>query len=173
MANIFPASPSASSASRVDGTITGPDISMEASFHSPGIKGRDLISQMRDGRHQPLFRTPFAERKPARQNEFTPLLRSTTRNFSHQAQSHMTPSQSRPSHIVSTPIPESREPTGSIADIDRTPRAPDPNNSSLLSLRNSMSRNRGNGGVLGNGNTLSLKEQESVCTSTFYYLYLG
>lgn len=164
------------------------DLTLEPSFHSP-VKGNNLLDQMRNGRSAAVnLRTPRASRAALadRRNqlpqglggaEFTPMLKSATRNS---ARKHRNGKENRNS-LTATPrglgrIEEDMDMTnvpvesslygpsrGSRSYLDATPMPNVPDDSTVDSTPAVLPPRRGaDKGPLNDGNQLSLREQENV-----------
>lgn len=144
------------------------NFSMEESFQAPA--GRDNLFSRANGARTP--RNPLATmRNPAAKNEFTPMMASATKNRLRQANGGLnggltTPAALKPGFVLSnTPLPEGTmidalSSSFSETDINRTP-VPQAD-SSALSTPTAILR-RGEGALdNGNGNLLTLREQEAV-----------
>lgn len=142
--------------------------SMEASFHAPA--GRDTLFSRANGTRTP--RAALASmRNPNAKTEFTPLMKSVTKNRMRQANSAFnggitTPAALKPGFdLGGTPLPEASEMNAmsssfSETDINRTPMPQA--DSSAMSTPMALPR-RGEGELdNGNGNVLTLREQEAV-----------
>lgn len=157
------------------------DLSVAEAFPSPAKDNHDLIKQIRSRSgldlKTPRARAPFAERRnlPTK-NEFTPLLKSATRNRLIQRDTEakengvpQTPAVFKPgykSESPALPVDSSAvygEDTGSSAgeDGDATP-VPPAVSSSAMSTPIPVLPRKGEG-VLNDGNLLTLREQEAVC----------
>lgn len=163
------------------------EISPEKSFASPS-KGRDLLQGMRHGRGLSL-RTPRAgARDPLRllpngagpKGEFTPLMMSVTkknhmRRTSSKKAGAQTPSFLKENSAIYGPTPAlpraienshiySEKTSSSIGDAaNETPVPQGVSSSSAQSTPLAQLPGRdGRGGVVGNGNMMTLREQENV-----------
>ncbi|GAO16573.1 uncharacterized protein UV8b_01429 [Ustilaginoidea virens] len=156
------------------------DISQEASFQSPGKDG-DLLQQLRNGRstgislRTPRQRGPLADRRNLPPSiggaEFTPLLKSATRNSIQKqgkengAAMSDTPGLSKIDEDDVTALPRM---DGSMYSVSRNQSyldntLPHVESSSVASTPLVMQPRRGaNKGPLQDGNQLSLREQENV-----------
>lgn len=151
-------------------TANDASFSMEASFQAPA--GRDNLFKQMSGARTP--RNPLAAlRNPNAKNEFTPMLKSATANRTRQINGLLdgkitTPAAMKPGFVMSnTPLPEA-----SMFDADmssfsrsidgRTP-VPDPS-SSAMSTPMALPRRAEGELDTGNGNVLTLREQEAVST---------
>jgi chromosome segregation ATPase len=158
------------------------DISQEPSFQSPSKDNNDLL-QLQNGRRgavnlkTPRSRAPFGDRRnlPPSNDQFTPLLKSATRNsalkFGKENGILQTPAFLKPGalqgiaedispvpHVGSSVYDDSRNGTY----INGTP-VPNIENSSAASTPMALLPRRTDGAnVLQDGNQLSLREQESI-----------
>ncbi|KAL2355999.1 putative spindle-pole body protein, partial [Cryomyces antarcticus] len=157
------------------------DFSMEQSFQSPSKDSNDLLRQLRGARGGPATKTPQTRnvlgdrRNPPGKPEFTPLLKSASRNrlLGRDQKGKddgvpQTPAFLKPGYTSNTPsLPVDSsavmygEHTGSSADLDDqgTPAPPAPS-SSAMSTPIPMPNRKGEG-LLNDGNMMSLKEQEA------------
>jgi hypothetical protein len=158
------------------------DITQEPSFQSPSKDGNNLISQLQKGRRGINLKTPrsrvaLGERRNLPPGlaggEFTPLLKSATRNSALRAGKEnvpQTPAFLKPGGLGSiledvTPLPANSSVYGGSRNgsymVD-TP-APQIDSSSTASTPMAMLPRRNEGpGVLQDGNQMSLREQENV-----------
>ncbi|KFY53966.1 hypothetical protein V497_08062 [Pseudogymnoascus sp. VKM F-4516 (FW-969)] len=160
------------------------DISEEQSFQSPSKDNNNLVQQLQNGRRginlkTPRSRAPFGDRRNTNNNgfggEFTPLLKSATRNNALKLGKEngvpRTPAFLRPGGLDNiaedlSPVPNM---DSTYADDSRnasygsgTP-IPQIDSSSLASTPLAMLPRRTEGAnVLQDGNQLSLREQENV-----------
>ncbi|KFZ21776.1 hypothetical protein V502_02905 [Pseudogymnoascus sp. VKM F-4520 (FW-2644)] len=160
------------------------DISEEQSFQSPSKDNNNLVQQLQNGRRginlkTPRSRAPFGDRRNTNNNgfggEFTPLLKSATRNNALKLGKEngvpRTPAFLRPGGLDNiaedlSPVPNM---DSTYADDSRnasyasgTP-IPQIDSSSLASTPLAMLPRRPEGAnVLQDGNQLSLREQENV-----------
>jgi len=160
------------------------DFSEEASFRAP--QGGDLLFdkfKQLNGARQPNFSTPRAalarKRNPNAKNEFTPMLKSATANRTRQVSGLLngkieTPAALRPGFEISgTPLPEASTTdamnSSSISEsgIDGRTPGPDMLSSSDLSTPMALPK-RGQEALDGNGNVLTLREQEAVSISRIH-----
>jgi hypothetical protein len=172
-------------------TFVGPDQSIEPSFASPAKDRNDLLRQMQALNTPRASRNPLANlRNPPAKNEFTPLLKSATKN-ARLTRGSATPgagrmgtysgsSSRRQSGKLNTPaglkdgygmdspaLPEASsmfdQPDSSEYTGDNTP-APPAQSSSAVSTPMAILPGRGGDGPLDRGNMLTLREQEAVST---------
>ncbi|TQV98270.1 hypothetical protein V2A60_007975 [Cordyceps javanica] len=158
------------------------DISQEASFHSPQKEGGNILQQLRNGRSNGNgvnIRTPRRDPLTDRNNlppsiggaEFTPLLKSATRNSIRQRSGKengavsLTPNLSRIDENDLTPVPRMDASMYSTSRnqsyLDHT--IPQIDSSSVASTPLALATRRGGDkGPLQDGNQLSLREQENV-----------
>lgn len=158
------------------------DISQEASFHSPEKESGNILQQLRNGRSNGngvSIRTPRRDPLADRNNlppsiggaEFTPLLKSATRNSLHRrggkenGAMSLTPNLSRIDENDLTPVPRMDASMYSSSRnqsyLDHT--IPQIDSSSVTSTPLAMATRRGGDkGPLQDGNQLSLREQENV-----------
>jgi hypothetical protein len=163
------------------------EISPEKSFASPS-KGRDLLQGMRNGRGLSLKTPRAGARDPLRllpngagaKGEFTPLMMSVTkknhmRRASGKKQGAQTPSFLKENSFANGPTPAlpramdnshiySEKTSSSIGDAaNETPMPQGVSSSSAQSTPLAQLPGRdGWGGVVGNGNMMTLREQENV-----------
>ncbi|KAK4184453.1 hypothetical protein QBC35DRAFT_505917 [Podospora australis] len=153
------------------------DISQELSFQSPSKDG-NLLQQLRNG-NRPTLKTPRGNKGPLTDrvnlpggNEFTPLLKSATRNSARRygvgkenANGRATPNFLGRIDEDMTPMPagETSMYVGSrnTSSIEHTP-LPEVDSSSIASTPLVMRRRDTGKGPLEDGNQLSLREQEHV-----------
>jgi len=160
MAHAFPLSSPGSD--RHDTThFQQPDMSIEGSFHAPA--GRDnLFSKPRTPRH-----TLAALRNPAAKVEFTPLMKSAVANRTRQANGLATPIGLKAGFKVGgTPLPEaSTMDIHSSSFSESTSMAvPQAADSSAMSTPMALPRRAEGELDNGNGNVITLREQEAVST---------
>lgn len=158
------------------------DISQEASFHSPEKESGNILQQLRNGRSNGNgvnIRTPRRGPLTDRNNlppsiggaEFTPLLKSATRNSvrrrggKENGALSLTPSLSRIDENDLTPVPRMDASMYSSSRnqsfLDHT--IPHIDSSSVTSTPLAIATRRGaDKGPLQDGNQLSLREQENV-----------
>ncbi|KAK8150993.1 hypothetical protein G3M48_000019 [Beauveria asiatica] len=158
------------------------DISQEASFHSPQKESGNILQQLRNKRSNGngvSIRTPRRDPLTDRNNlppsiggaEFTPLLKSATRNSGRRRGGKengaisLTPNLSRIDENDLTPVPRMDASIYSSSRnqsyLDQT--IPQIDSSSVTSTPLAMtSRRGGDKGPLQDGNQLSLREQENV-----------
>ncbi|OAA73650.1 Spindle associated [Cordyceps fumosorosea ARSEF 2679] len=158
------------------------DISQEASFHSPQKDSGNILQQLRNGRSNGngvSIRTPRRDPLTDRNNlppsiggaEFTPLLKSATRNSVRQRGGKengtvsLTPNLSRIDENDLTPVPRMDASMYSSSRnqsfLDHT--IPKIDSSSVTSTPLAIATRRGGDkGPLQDGNQLSLREQENV-----------
>jgi hypothetical protein len=148
------------------------DFSREESFHAPA--GRDNLFKQMGGARTP--RNPLATMRNANaRNEFTPMMKSATANRTRQVNGLLngkitTPAALKPGFNMSnTPLPEASTfdvQSSSFADsVDGRTHIPDIS-SSAMSTPMALPR-RGEGEMdNGNGNVLTLREQEAVSSWT-------
>lgn len=144
--------------------------SREESFQAPA--GRDNLFKQMSATRTP--RNPLAAIRPNAKNEFTPMLRSATANRTRQVKGLLdgkitTPAAMKPGFQMSnTPLPEATSldiHSSSFADsVDGRTPVPDPS-SSVMSTPMAMPRRAEGEMDAGNGNVLTLREQEAVGTS--------
>ncbi|EQK99623.1 Spindle associated [Ophiocordyceps sinensis CO18] len=156
------------------------DVSQEASFQSPGKDG-NLLQQLRNGRSNghnlrtPRQRGPLTDRRNLPLSvggaEFTPLLKSATRNSVRQygkengAAVQNTPALDRIEEDDMTPVPrlDTSAYLGSRNQSYLDNTLPQVDSSSVASTPAAMQIRRGKDkGPLQDGNQLSLREQENV-----------
>lgn len=156
------------------------DFSEEASFRAPqgGDALFDRFKQL-NGARQPALSTPRAalarKRNPNAKNEFTPMLKSATANRTCQVNGLPkggleTPAALKPGfEIGGTPLPEAstmdamNSSSISESNIGGRTAGPDMLSSSDLSTPMALPK-RGQEALDGNGNVLTLREQEAVGT---------
>ncbi len=142
--------------------------SREESFHAPA--DRDKLFKQMGGARTP--RNPLAIlRNPNAKNEFTPMLKSATANRTRQVNGLLngkitTPAAMKPGFQMSnTPLPEASTfdiQSSSFGDsIDGRTPVPDPS-SSVMSTPMALPRRAEGELGNGNGNVLTLREQEAV-----------
>ncbi|OBT49005.1 hypothetical protein VE00_00016 [Pseudogymnoascus sp. WSF 3629] len=155
------------------------DISEEQSFQSPSKDNNNLVQQLQNGRRginlkTPRSRAPFGDRRNTNNNgfggEFTPLLKSATRNNALKLGKEngvpRTPAFLRPGGLDNiaedlSPVPN-MDSTYADSYASGTP-IPQIDSSSLASTPLAMLPRRAEGAnVLQDGNQLSLREQENV-----------
>ncbi|OAA81853.1 Spindle associated [Akanthomyces lecanii RCEF 1005] len=158
------------------------DISQEASFHSPEKGSGNIMQQLRNGRSNGNginIRTPRRDPLADRNNlppsiggaEFTPLLKSATRNSvrrqggKENGAMSLTPNLSRIDENDLTPVPRMDASMYSSSRnqsfLDHT--IPQIDSSSVTSTPLAIATRRGGDkGPLQDGNQLSLREQENV-----------
>ncbi|KAJ3481263.1 hypothetical protein NLG97_g7866 [Lecanicillium saksenae] len=158
------------------------DISQEASFHSPEKESGNILQQLRNGRSNGngiSIRTPRRDPLTDRNNlppsiggaEFTPLLKSATRNSvrrrggKENGAMSLTPNLSRIDENDLTPVPRMDASMYSSSRnqsyLDHT--IPQIDSSSVTSTPLAIATRRGGDkGPLQDGNQLSLREQENV-----------
>jgi hypothetical protein len=145
------------------------DFSREESFYAP--TGRDNLFNQMGGARTP--RNPLATVRNAKaRNEFTPMMKSATANRTRQVQGLLngkitTPAALKPGFNMSnTPLPEASTfdvQSSSFADMDD--RTPVPNiDSSAMSTPMALPRRAEGEMDNGNGNVLTLRDQEAVST---------
>lgn len=144
--------------------------SREDSFQAPA--GRDNLFKQMSATRTP--RNPLAAIRPNARNEFTPMLKSATANRTRQVNGLLdgkltTPAAMKPGFQVSnTPLPEASTfdiQSSSFADsIDGRTPVPDPS-SSAMSTPMALPRRAEGEMDAGNGNVLTLREQEAVSSS--------
>jgi hypothetical protein len=157
MAHVFPSSPGTD---RHDTThFQQPDMSIEGSFQAPA--GRDnLFSKPRTPRN-PLA----ALRNPNAKTEFTPLMKSAATNRMRQVNGLTTPIGLKPGFKVGgTPLPEaSTMDLHSSSFSESTSMAvPQAADSSEMSTPMALPRRAEGELENGNGNVITLREQEAV-----------
>jgi hypothetical protein len=142
--------------------------SREDSFQAPA--GRDNLFKQMSATRTP--RNPLANiRNPNAKNEFTPMLKSATTNRTRQVNGLLngkptTPAAMKPGFQMSnTPLPEASTfdmQSSSFADsIDGRTPVPD-TSSSAMSTPMALPRRAEGEMDAGNGNVLTLREQEAV-----------
>ncbi|ELR05869.1 hypothetical protein GMDG_07642 [Pseudogymnoascus destructans 20631-21] len=155
------------------------DISEEQSFQSPSKDNNNLVQQLQNGRRginlkTPRSRAPFGDRRNTNNNgfggEFTPLLKSATRNNALKLGKEngvpRTPAFLRPGGLDNiaedlSPVPN-MDSTYADSYASGTP-IPQIDSSSLASTPLAMLPRRAEGAnILQDGNQLSLREQENV-----------
>lgn len=156
------------------------DITQEPSFQSP-TKDGNLFAQLRNGRRGVSLRTPrgvagrapFMDRNNLPQSlggaEFTPMLKSATRNGSRGGKENGLPGLNTPAlgkiDEDLTPIPSGETSiyqgsrSASMSYVERTPAVQVPSSSVSSTPLVLPSRRPG---ILQDGNQLSLREQESI-----------
>lgn len=178
MADQYIGTPQASDASIITRTLDGLDsLSPEKSFAVPA-QGADLISQMRSAKGRGMnLKTPRAgagTRDPLRllpngdhgRAEFTPLMKSVTKNnIARRLSSRKNGSASTPRFSVSKPgdlsaiDPEhTSSSAGNVADDTPMPHQA----SSAQSTPLARLPSRDNGGLVNDGNMMTLREQENI-----------
>lgn len=158
------------------------DMTQEPSFQSP-TKDNNLLQQMRNGRAVSL-RTPRGSRAPLGDkrnlptgiggSEFTPMLKSATRNSARRRGKENTNGLATPGlgkidedmdmNMTNVPVESSLfGPSRHMSYVDATP-LPEVDASSTTSTPMALPTRRGgaNKGPLQDGNQLSLREQENV-----------
>ncbi|SPQ25852.1 7a0ea0a1-12f5-4c30-84f1-047378809f9d [Thermothielavioides terrestris] len=155
------------------------DISQELSFQSPS-KDANLLHQLRNG-GRPTLKTPRGSRAPFndRRNlpaglggpEFTPLLKSATRNSARRYGVDKENGRATPGFLAKidedmTPMPAGETSMygasrNTSSFMDNTP-LPEVDSSSVASTPLVMRRREHGKGPLEDGNQLSLREQENV-----------
>lgn len=158
------------------------DISQELSFQSPSKDKNNLVEQLKNGRRgaikTPRARAPLGDRRnfPALTNggEFTPLLKSATRNSAMRIgkeNGHVpaTPAFLRPGGLdninENTPLPHFGSSIYNESNNGYSSGTPAPliESSSLADTPMAMPAKRNDGSdVLRDGNQLSLREQENM-----------
>lgn len=145
---------------------------VEPSFSAPA--GRDNLFKQMNGARTPV-RNPLATvRNPAAKNEFTPMLKSATANRTRQVNGMFkggiaTPAAMKPGfELGGTPLPEASTldvQSSSFSESGMDARTPVPHTSSSA-MSTPMALPRKAEGELdnGNGNILTLREQEAVRT---------
>lgn len=142
--------------------------SREESFQAPA--GRDNLFKQMSGVRTP--RNPLAAvRNPNAKNEFTPMLKSATANRTRQVNGLLngkitTPAAMKPGFTMSnTPLPEASsfdlQSSSFSQSIDGRTPVPDPS-SSAMSTPMALPRRAEGEMDNGNGNVLTLREQEAV-----------
>lgn len=154
--------------------------SPEKSFVSPSKGGRDdLRQQLRGGRGIPVLATPRQPLANLRQQptraEFTPLLKSAARNRVLQSNGRVDGNLATPLGLkagynpnAGTPLPEASsmlDASSSVVDNSGTPQPPVQESSMTMSTPIPQMPKRGDMGMEANGNVLTLREQEAVCSS--------
>lgn len=149
-------------------TTNEPSFSIEETFHAP--TDRDNLFKQMSG-----ARTPRAQlttrRNLSAKNEFTPMLKSATANRTRQVNGLFdgkitTPIAMKPGFQVSnTPLPEASmfdvQSSSFAESVDDRTQLPDPN-SSAMSTPMAIPRRAEGEMDGGNGNVLTLREQEDV-----------
>lgn len=156
------------------------DAPTENSIPSPSKEGNDLLTQLRGTRipqgRTPIGRQPFADRRNVNKRpEFTPLLKSATRNrqknlpFSSQDDKVRTPAGLKASYRSNSPaLPFNssiilEEHTGSSIGAQETTDTPMvPYSSSSAMSTPMIPIRRGDGPLDRGGNLATLREQEAV-----------
>ena len=151
-------------------TTNEPSFSIEETFHAP--TDRDNLFKQMGGARTPRAQLT-ARRNLSAKNEFTPMLKSATANRTRQVNGLLdgkitTPIAMKPGFQVSnTPLPEPSMfdvQSSSFADsVDERTQLPDPN-SSTMSTPMALPRRAEGEMDNGNGNVLTLREQEDVRT---------
>lgn len=162
--------------------FTNVDFSEMPSFQAPAGKD-NLLNAVRKGgnNHMNAFTTPrpalaSRSRNPQARPEFTPLLKSATKNAMRGAgrdgqekeNGLATPAALRPGFALQSPGVGDATALGDssvISDGDRTP-VPQDVHSSSFENSTPMALPQGQ---LGDGNVLTLREQEAVCSLPFAY----
>jgi hypothetical protein len=151
--------------------FTIPDFSEMPSFAAPAGKD-DLLNAVRNQKSNafatPSARAPLAGRNRNAQakNEFTPLLKSAARNRmvmrdgeSKENHGLATPAALKAGYRFSSPmVPEASSLVDSSMISEHTPMVPT-DSSSMTSTPMALPNNRGE---MGDGNVLTLREQEAV-----------
>ena len=155
------------------------DMTLEPSFHAPA-KDNDLLQQMRTGRAVNLrtprgSRAPFGDRRniPAGLggSEFTPMLKSATRNSTRKRGKENTNGLATPAlakvdedmDMTNVPVESSLfGPSRNMSYVDATPLPAADASSNASTPLVLPTRRGGNKGLLQDGNQLSLREQENV-----------
>jgi chromosome segregation ATPase len=162
------------------------DISQEQSFQSPSKDNNNLIQQLQNGRRgalslkTPRSRAPFGDRKNIPNTfaggEFTPLLKSATRNstafkLGKENGAPRTPAFLKPGGLDNiaedlSPVPNMGssiygEDSRNASYVNGTP-VPQIDSSSMGSTPMALLPRRTDANVLQDGNQLSLREQENV-----------
>jgi hypothetical protein len=157
-------------------TANEPSFSMEETFHAPA--DRDNLFQQMGGARTP--RNNLAGRRISAKNEFTPMMKSATANRTKQVHGLLngngkltTPAAMKPGFQMSnTPLPEASTfdvQSSSFAEsVDGRTPVPDPN-SSAMSTPMALPRRAEGEMDNGNGNVLTLREQEAVRTPGHSY----
>ncbi|KAI0104233.1 microtubule associated-domain-containing protein [Nemania sp. FL0031] len=155
------------------------DMTQEPSFQSPS-KDNNLLQQLRDGRGASI-RTPRGSRAPLGEKrnvptslggaEFTPMLKSATRNRARRRGKENTNGLATPGlgkidedmDMTNVPVENSLYgPSRHMSEADAT-ALPEVEGSSVASTPLILPRRRGDGkNLLQEGNGLSLREQENV-----------
>ncbi|KAF1994006.1 hypothetical protein P154DRAFT_582238 [Amniculicola lignicola CBS 123094] len=152
---------------------TDVDFTNTTSFQEP--EGRDSLFKQMRGARQPAStpRNPLAALRNANaRNEFTPMLKSATANRTKQVSGLLngtlaTPAAMKPGFRLSnTPLPEAStfdamNSSAMSASIDERTPMPEAASSSALSTPHALPRRRDGEVDLGNGNVLTLREQEA------------
>jgi hypothetical protein len=163
---------------RMDTTQAHLDFSEEEpSFRAP--EGRDNLFKQMGGARQPRAlstpRAPLASlRNPNARNEFTPLMKSATTNRTRQVNGLLKGGPITPAALKqgfdfggNTPLPEAstmdvmNSSTVSDSAVDGRTPLPDMDGSSDMSTPMALPT-RGQESLEGNGNVLTLREQEAV-----------
>jgi hypothetical protein len=149
-------------------TVNEPSFSMEETFHAP--TDRDNLFKQMSGARTPR-QSLAGRRQQNAKNEFTPMLKSATANRTRQVNGLLdgkitTPAAMKPGFQVSnTPLPEASTfdiQSSSFADsVDGRTQLPDPS-SSAMSTPTALPRRAEGEMDNGNGNVLTLREQEAV-----------
>lgn len=136
-----------------------PDMSVENSFQAPA--GRDnLFARQRTPGRNPLA----ALRNPAAKAEFTPMLKSATANRTRQVNGLTTPIGLKAGFKVGgTPLPEASTMDVQSSSFSESSMAvPQAADSSAMSTPMALPRRAEGELDNGNGNVLTLREQEAV-----------
>lgn len=153
------------------------DFSMEQTFHAP--EGRDALFKTLGGARQPQQastpRNPLATvRNLNARSEFTPMLKSATANRTRQVNGLLNGKLTTPAglkrgyQVSTTPLPEASSFDASSSSINERTPMPEMHSSSDMSTPMVMPR-KGEGEMdNGNGNVLTLREQEAVSASNAY-----
>lgn len=162
------------------------DFSTENTFLSPSKKEKDLVSQLRTGRginlKTPRPRAPFGDRRnlplaPV-QGEFTPLLNSVAKkNFERSEKRNGVPETpaflkkgykgaDSPALPTATPGAYSENTGSSVGNTeDGTPVPQMASSSAQVTPLAVLPRRDGEGVLTDQGNVLTLREQENVCST--------
>lgn len=153
-----------------DATLAQPDLSVLNSFQAP--PGRDALFKQMNGARTPARNPLAARRNPGGRPEFTPLMKSATTNRTRQVNGLLkggiaTPAAMKPGFdLGDTTLPEPSTydvQSSSFSESGMGGRTPIPQvSSSAMSTPMALPR-RGEGELdNGNGNILTLREQEAV-----------
>jgi len=169
MAHHYLSSP-ATGADTMMNTTQALDFSIEQTFQAP--EGRDaLFKQMGGARPQQAStpRNPLAKiRNPNARAEFTPMLKSATANRTRQVNGLLNGKLTTPAglkndfQVSQSPLPEASTYDMSSSSIDGRTPLPELHSSSTMSTPMAIPRRAEGEMDNGNGNVLTLREQEAV-----------